>query len=200
MKKTFASIAVLGLMLAGPAVAAGYGSSGSSTSSSTMDQSSQSPGESAQMGTGSSDQTASGSSGTSQLEQAPGERAQMGSRLSDQSASGTSGMSQLEPSGQTASLQQDREIVRQVQEQLKSSGYDVGEVDGIYGPQTQQALTQYQKDKGVTASGQIDQELLAGMDIEAPQQASTPDDSLQQPQRDSESFKVQQPAEPGSNR
>lgn len=174
MKKIFASIAVLGLMLAGPAVAAGYGSSGSSTSSSTMDQSSQSPGESAQRG----------------------------SDLSDQTASGTSGMSQLERSGQTAALSQDKEVVRQVQEQLKSSGYDVGQVDGIYGPQTRQALTQYQKDKGLTASGEIDQQLLAGMDIDAPQVARTPDEPSQQPLREQsdEGFNVQQPAEEGGNR
>jgi|AGTN01.3.fsa_nt_gi Putative peptidoglycan binding domain. len=82
-------------------------------------------------------------------------------------------------SGQSA--QMDQNTVRQIQEQLQSHGYDVGQVDGIWGPQSQQALANFQRDQNIQASGSPDQETLAALGVESDaQQAQTPDESSAQ--------------------
>ena len=43
--------------------------------------------------------------------------------------------------------------VRQIQEKLKSLGYYKGSVDGIYGTQTKNAVTAFQRNCGITADG-----------------------------------------------
>jgi peptidoglycan hydrolase-like protein with peptidoglycan-binding domain len=59
-----------------------------------------------------------------------------------------------------------QENVREVQEQLKSAGFDPGPVDGVMGPQTQKALRDFQKSKGLKSTGRLDEEtrtaLLSG--------------------------------------
>jgi peptidoglycan hydrolase-like protein with peptidoglycan-binding domain len=56
--------------------------------------------------------------------------------------------------------------VREVQEQLKTAGFDPGPIDGVMGPQTQKALKEFQKSKGLEETGRVDQEtrqaLLSG--------------------------------------
>lgn len=61
---------------------------------------------------------------------------------------------------------QDQASVKQVQEKLSEQGYDVGPVDGIFGPKTQQALRKFQQDKGVQPTGQIDQQTMAALGIQ----------------------------------
>lgn len=46
--------------------------------------------------------------------------------------------------------------VRQVQGILQENGYDPGPLDGLMGPQTRQALRQFQRDHNLPASGQLD--------------------------------------------
>ena len=43
--------------------------------------------------------------------------------------------------------------VRRIQQKLKSSGYYKGSVDGIYGTSTKKAVTDFQKNCGITADG-----------------------------------------------
>ena len=50
--------------------------------------------------------------------------------------------------------------VKAVQEKLNELGYDCGTADGIAGQKTQAAVKQYQQEKGITVTGQIDEELL----------------------------------------
>lgn len=61
---------------------------------------------------------------------------------------------------------QDQASVKQVQEKLSQQGYDVGPVDGIFGPKTQQALRKFQEDKGGQPTGQIDQQTMAALGIQ----------------------------------
>jgi peptidoglycan hydrolase-like protein with peptidoglycan-binding domain len=72
----------------------------------------------------------------------------------------------MSPSGSSQGGGSDQSTVRQVQEQLKSAGFDPGPIDGQMGPQTQKALRDYQKSKGMKATGQLDQDteqaLLSG--------------------------------------
>jgi hypothetical protein len=57
------------------------------------------------------------------------------------------------------------DTIRALQQALNEEGHDIM-VDGIWGPQTQQALTEFQQDKGLSASGQLDPETLAELNLE----------------------------------
>jgi hypothetical protein len=48
--------------------------------------------------------------------------------------------------------------VRQVQEALKAQGHDPGPIDGVMGPQTQEALRAYQRSQNLTETGRLDRE------------------------------------------
>ncbi len=53
---------------------------------------------------------------------------------------------------------QKRLAVRQIQQALTAAGYYKGPVDGKEGPQTKQAIRQFQKDKGLKADGVVGRE------------------------------------------
>jgi peptidoglycan hydrolase-like protein with peptidoglycan-binding domain len=52
-------------------------------------------------------------------------------------------------------IKQDPQIVRQIQQALKSKGFEPGEIDGVWGPRTQSALNRYQREQGLAARGQV---------------------------------------------
>ncbi|HHW02085.1 MAG TPA: peptidoglycan-binding protein [Thermoanaerobacterales bacterium] len=43
--------------------------------------------------------------------------------------------------------------VRELQSKLQSLGYNVGPIDGIFGPLTEKAVKQFQKDNGLKVDG-----------------------------------------------
>ena len=45
------------------------------------------------------------------------------------------------------------EDVRELQNKLASLGYDVGPVDGIFGPRTERAVIEFQKNNGLKVDG-----------------------------------------------
>jgi peptidoglycan hydrolase-like protein with peptidoglycan-binding domain len=51
-------------------------------------------------------------------------------------------------------------VVRRIQQVLGAQGYYNGAPDGIYGPQTEDAIKQWQEDHGMQRTGRIDQALL----------------------------------------
>lgn len=55
------------------------------------------------------------------------------------------------------------EIVANVQSELQRLGYYPYEVDGIFGPLTQEALALYQRDAGLPVTGAIDPATLASL-------------------------------------
>jgi peptidoglycan hydrolase-like protein with peptidoglycan-binding domain len=57
----------------------------------------------------------------------------------------------------------DSEKVKQLQSALAQAGYDPGPIDGKLGSRTREALKKAQKDKGLSATGQIDQETMAAL-------------------------------------
>ena len=63
--------------------------------------------------------------------------------------------------------QHDQSTVRQAQERLNQLGYDVGEPDGIWGPQTQAALEKYQEEQGLSTSGELDSQTIAKLGIDS---------------------------------
>lgn len=50
--------------------------------------------------------------------------------------------------------------IRVIQRKLQNAGYQPGEVDGIFGPRTSRAITQYQKKNGLPQSGYPDRHFL----------------------------------------
>lgn len=58
------------------------------------------------------------------------------------------------------SAPQIRIVIMQVQISLVAAGYYGGEIDGIVGPMTRSALTQYQRDRGLAVTGTITPEVL----------------------------------------
>lgn len=55
----------------------------------------------------------------------------------------------------------DKETIKKVQETLNSEGFDCGTADGIAGQKTTDAISNYQKSKGITVNGKITEELLS---------------------------------------
>jgi peptidoglycan hydrolase-like protein with peptidoglycan-binding domain len=56
-----------------------------------------------------------------------------------------------------------------VQLALIKSGRPVGRADGVMGPRTRQALENYQKSKGMQASGKINQQTLSDLGVRVAQ-------------------------------
>jgi peptidoglycan hydrolase-like protein with peptidoglycan-binding domain len=61
---------------------------------------------------------------------------------------------------QAGQAQQDEQSVRQAQQQLKTQGLYKGAIDGIFGPQTRQALSKYQQRSGLPQTATLDQGTL----------------------------------------
>jgi peptidoglycan hydrolase-like protein with peptidoglycan-binding domain len=55
--------------------------------------------------------------------------------------------------------------VRAGQAALKAQGFDPGEIDGVYGPSTQAALTNYQRSNGLRETGRFDHATLAKLGV-----------------------------------
>jgi opacity protein-like surface antigen len=55
--------------------------------------------------------------------------------------------------------------VRQVQQALDKDGFHAGRADGIYGPETQAALKDFQKSKNIQNSGQLDRQTLSDLGV-----------------------------------
>ena len=68
-------------------------------------------------------------------------------------AAATTAESQLTYPGQLVRRGAEGEDVKAIQQKLKDAGYDVGEIDGKFGPKTERALKQYQRDQGLKADG-----------------------------------------------
>ncbi len=93
---------------------------------------------------------------------------------------GMQGQDGLQQSAGQQQQQGQREMIREVQQNLQQQGYDVGNLDGVWGPNTQQALRQFQQEQGLQATGRLNQNTLAELNVDAnPNQlAEMPDDAL----------------------
>lgn len=70
---------------------------------------------------------------------------------------------------------QSSETVRKAQQALKDKGFDVGPVDGIMGPQTQQAVRKFQESQAnLKESGRLDQPTLSALGVEGQGSAGSP--------------------------
>jgi peptidoglycan hydrolase-like protein with peptidoglycan-binding domain len=49
----------------------------------------------------------------------------------------------------------DRDVVRSIQQRLRQRGYYSGAVDGVWGPRTERAVAQFQRSRGLEATGNL---------------------------------------------
>lgn len=81
--------------------------------------------------------------------------------------------SQMAPAAQAPELTPD--MIRNVQQALQQDGTYRGRVDGVWGPGTQTAVRTYQQQHNMNATGQLDQDTLAAMNLgAAPNNAQQP--------------------------
>lgn len=64
---------------------------------------------------------------------------------------------------QTSPINLSRNQVKQLQEQLRTAGLYNGRTDGRLGPETKQALQQFQQQNGLQATGKPDQQTMAAL-------------------------------------
>lgn len=69
------------------------------------------------------------------------------------------------PSTPKVALNQDQ--VRSVQQNLADRGFDPGKVDGSWGPRTQTALRDFQRDQNIQANGRPNPQTLAALGVES---------------------------------
>jgi peptidoglycan hydrolase-like protein with peptidoglycan-binding domain len=60
-----------------------------------------------------------------------------------------------------------RADIRQVQQALQQNGFKSGRADGRWGPETENAVKQFQQSKQIEASGQLDQQTVADLGLDA---------------------------------
>ena len=112
--------------------------------------------------------TGSSSSG-SMSGSSPSTSGSAGSTGSTYGASGSSGSASGSPSGMSGGMagMHDQSMVREVQQQLQSKGHNPGQIDGIMGEQTKQALRDFQKAQGMEASGELDSQTASALGVSA---------------------------------
>lgn len=71
---------------------------------------------------------------------------------------------------QAGAMKLDSKRVNEMQKALNEKGYAVGRVDGVVGPQTSNAIREFQRKEGLSATGQPDQQTLKALGIEVGEQ------------------------------
>ena len=70
------------------------------------------------------------------------------------------------PSGFTYSDYSSDSTVARVQRKLTARGYSLGSADGVIGPATRNAISDYQQDNGLAVTGRINDPLLVSLGLE----------------------------------
>jgi peptidoglycan hydrolase-like protein with peptidoglycan-binding domain len=63
--------------------------------------------------------------------------------------------------------------IKQVQQALDQKGFKAGPADGKLGPETEQAIKQFQQKQGLQQTGQLDEQTLSALGIQSQNQGST---------------------------
>lgn len=83
---------------------------------------------------------------------------------------------------QDVGLQISGDSVAMIQQVLQQQGHYQAEIDGLWGPQTEQAIRQFQDKQGIEADGQLGFETLAALNLDLQQLAAADAGELQQGQ------------------
>lgn len=68
--------------------------------------------------------------------------------------------------GKASSATTANNLFLKAQKRLIQLGYDPGTPDGLHGPKTKKAITQYQKDIGLLQTGELNQATISSLNIE----------------------------------
>ena len=104
------------------------------------------------------------------LAQQPHE-AQQGSSFQQQSSGQQWQSGQMTAQGLVSADDLSEQEMRDLQQNLGRIGFDAGDVDGIWGPNTREALANFQRQQGLDSTGELDRPTLSalGMSIMAEQ-------------------------------
>ncbi len=95
-------------------------------------------------------------------QQTPSVTPPMGSSGSSM-GSGASGSQMGQQTSPAISMDSDE--IRKVQQALKDKGHDIS-IDGIWGPNTQQALRSFQQEQGIEGTGDLNQETIQALGVD----------------------------------
>ena len=90
-----------------------------------------------------------------------------------QSPAGHSGMPSAAQSGNMngsmgrSAQDWSKDEIQQIQKALNEKGFNVGEVDGVLGPQTKKALSDFQQKQGMQATGEVDSKTMTALGLSA---------------------------------
>lgn len=65
-----------------------------------------------------------------------------------------------------SSIYENHMVIKNVQEELNQRGFVAGTPDGVLGPRTHDAITKFQKNHGLKASGLLNQQTLDALELE----------------------------------
>jgi uncharacterized membrane protein len=78
---------------------------------------------------------------------------------------GTDANGHVDTNGHASGMKMSDTKVRDAQAALNEKGFSVGSVDGRWGPNTENAVRQFQASKGLTASGQLDAATMSALGV-----------------------------------
>ncbi len=96
---------------------------------------------------------------------------------------------------EAASMSLSKDIVERIQKALNDRGYQAGPVDGVWGKTTQSALRRFQQDQDLDATGKVDAQSLAALEIHTGDMAQSQQQSAQQAAAEGGAATGQQAAE-----
>src|SRR3954468_16600820 len=85
------------------------------------------------------------------------------------------------PQGQGAAVNLSESQIEQIQQQLKGAGLYRGSVDGEMGPETKQAISQFQQQHGLNQTGVVDQQTMSALSTNQGGAGSSMGTSVTQP-------------------
>ena len=88
------------------------------------------------------------------------------------------GMQRGTESGRAGGQQLSNDKVKEIQEALKSKGFDPGTADGVIGPKTSQAIRSFQKSENLQVTGRIDEKTAKALGVDAADMGSSTSPSM----------------------
>lgn len=87
-----------------------------------------------------------------------------------------------------------RSDVRRIQTALNRPGYDIESVDGIWGPDTSQAVMKFQRQRGLPATGQLDQQTASALGVSLASLSPSQQGNIGQAQSQNQASNTYQPS------
>jgi peptidoglycan hydrolase-like protein with peptidoglycan-binding domain len=103
--------------------------------------------------------------------QQAGQQSQYQSGQQSQAGQGQRQAQRQKGADQSVMLKMSSESVSTIQQTLQDQGFYKGQIDGQWGPNTQQALRAFQEQQGFDGEGQLDFQTIVALNLDVPQLA-----------------------------